>query len=333
MENPVVSIISPTYRHAAVIAQCIESVQSQSYPLWEQWIIDDDSDDSTLPIAQRYADHDPRIHVLSQTHKGIDGLAETYNIALARSSGALVAILEGDDYWPPHKLSHQVSAHAKDPALVLSHGHTIIVHDGAIVGTYRHPPENGRASTETYLRWALLKRSSIMPVSTMIMRSALERIGGFQQPAEFAAVDYPTWLRLFTLDGHVLFSEDTWGYWRQSVAQVTQTQGIALAETALKIALQVFEELPTARQEAVNLSPHQIFTEHFRSTLSDSYLGGLRAALQYRDSTTARHCIRQLLQHGDGKRKAQALVGIACLGLHVDMEWIFATDHRLMGRQ
>ena len=34
-------------------------------------------------------------------------MAEAYNLMLRESSGALVAILDGDDLWPPHKLSTQ----------------------------------------------------------------------------------------------------------------------------------------------------------------------------------------------------------------------------------
>jgi glycosyltransferase involved in cell wall biosynthesis len=43
----VVSIVMPTYNCADYIADSIRSVQEQTYPHWELWIIDDISTDNT----------------------------------------------------------------------------------------------------------------------------------------------------------------------------------------------------------------------------------------------------------------------------------------------
>ena len=48
MDGPVVSIITPTYRHASILTKCIESVLAQSYANWEQVIVDDGSGDGSI---------------------------------------------------------------------------------------------------------------------------------------------------------------------------------------------------------------------------------------------------------------------------------------------
>ncbi|MDM7940633.1 MAG: glycosyltransferase, partial [Methanothrix sp.] len=79
-DGPSVSIITPTYNHERYIAECIDSVLAQSYPYWEQIIIDDGSSDGTQDVISLYKDK--RIKYIRQENKGIWRLGETYNKAL-----------------------------------------------------------------------------------------------------------------------------------------------------------------------------------------------------------------------------------------------------------
>src|SRR5258705_9845475 len=103
MAPPLVTIISPVYDQEQYVARCVESTLAQSYRHWEQVFVDDGSSDRTLEILATY--RDPRIRVLTLPHRGLAALAASYNAALAATKGSLIAILEGDDRWPPDKLS------------------------------------------------------------------------------------------------------------------------------------------------------------------------------------------------------------------------------------
>src|SRR5690242_3290688 len=97
---PPISIITPTYNHERFVERCIKSVLEQGYTNWEQVVIDDGSRDSTANIVSQI--RDGRIRLERQANQGPFELAKTYNRALSLAKGELIAILEGDDFWPPN---------------------------------------------------------------------------------------------------------------------------------------------------------------------------------------------------------------------------------------
>lgn len=174
-----ISIITATYNHEQYIGECIESVLSQTYPFWEMIIIDDGSTDKTAEVALGYKD--PRIQYVRQENNGIYKLAETYNHALRLSKGELVAILEGDDYWPANKLAIQVKDF-DNPDVVLSFGKFQVIQGGKplMVLPPESLPEEARVNRPigrgafymmdpNYLTFCF-------PVSVVIRAKTLERI-------------------------------------------------------------------------------------------------------------------------------------------------------------
>ena len=107
MKNqPLVSIIMPSYNAERYIAESIESVLAQTYSNWELVITDDCSTDKTPEIAEAYGKNDPRIKFCIAKQHG--GIAKTRNQSLQRAQGELIAFLDNDDLWLPEKLEKQV---------------------------------------------------------------------------------------------------------------------------------------------------------------------------------------------------------------------------------
>jgi glycosyltransferase involved in cell wall biosynthesis len=52
--NPLVSIIIPTFNHADLIGETIDSVLAQAYSHWECIIVDDGSTDNTDVIIEEF---------------------------------------------------------------------------------------------------------------------------------------------------------------------------------------------------------------------------------------------------------------------------------------
>lgn len=105
--TPRVSIITPMYRSAATIAETVASVRAQSVGDWEQLLADDGSDDDTISVAQRAAQGDPRVRVLTLSRVGLPSVPR--NAALARARSEWIAFLDADDQWEPEKLARQLA--------------------------------------------------------------------------------------------------------------------------------------------------------------------------------------------------------------------------------
>src|ERR1700759_692275 len=101
MTEPLVSVITPAYNAGNFIHETIDSVIAQTYTNWELIIIDDGSTDNTAAIVKQYVVRDSRIKYLYQQN-GKQGKAR--NNGMTHSSGTIIAFLDADDTWTPHKL-------------------------------------------------------------------------------------------------------------------------------------------------------------------------------------------------------------------------------------
>jgi glycosyltransferase involved in cell wall biosynthesis len=228
---PLVSVVTPAYNHRRFIGPCIESLLRQTYPNWEQIIIDDGSTDGTAEVVRRYTD--PRIHYFHQENQGIDALAQTYNRALCLARGELIAVLEGDDFWPADRLATLVPKF-RDPSLVLAYGAVVDVDINGRKQSSRRRTDKARAnlpssvlsndpagSASKYMLRA--EGPSLIPASTVVLRrSALEEIGGFQSFPGLRTTDYPTYFRV-SLRGKFFYENRVMGFQRRHLGSVTST--------------------------------------------------------------------------------------------------------------
>jgi len=209
---PIVSIITVAYNHGRFIGKCIESVLAQTMPDFEQIIVDDGSTDATAETVEQYCHKDARVRLVRHEHIGFYRMSELYNEALATSKGKLVAVLDGDDYWPPWKLEKQIPAFT-DENIVLAWGKVAVVNDeGSQLAVAPANSQQYRRMGRAAAIRKLLLNCYISSVTVICRRSALELIGGFKQPHNIHSVDYPTWLALGSL-GNFKFIDSVLGYW------------------------------------------------------------------------------------------------------------------------
>lgn len=117
MENePIISIIMPTYNRAALLHTAIDSVIKQTYSNWELLIIDDYSTDNTISVIKNYSKMDKRIKYIS--NKGIKGVSAARNTGILNSTGAYIAFLDSDDEWLEDHLNDSIKCLIKNNELV-----------------------------------------------------------------------------------------------------------------------------------------------------------------------------------------------------------------------
>src|SRR5215831_10677015 len=108
--RPLVSVVTPFYNTTRYLAQCIESVLTQSYSEFEYILMDNCSTDGSGKIAEAYARRDPRIRLI-RCSEFVSQL-QNYNRALNEISDAsrYCKILQADDYIFPQCLELMVQA-------------------------------------------------------------------------------------------------------------------------------------------------------------------------------------------------------------------------------
>lgn len=103
---PLVSVLLPYCNASPALDAAIASIAAQTFSQWELLLIDNASTDESTLIAQRWADHDPRITLL---HEPRIGIAHALNSGLAQASGMYIARMDADDVSPPERLVKQVA--------------------------------------------------------------------------------------------------------------------------------------------------------------------------------------------------------------------------------
>ena len=99
--NPLISIVLPTYNVAQYLQQCLESVAAQTYRNIEVIIIIDGATDGSYEIAQEFCKTDNRFNVYWQENAG-SGPAR--NAGLAHCKGEFVMFVDPDDWIEPELL-------------------------------------------------------------------------------------------------------------------------------------------------------------------------------------------------------------------------------------
>jgi len=339
MTPPLVSVITPTYNHEAYIRECVDSVRAQTYADWEQIIVDDGSTDGTGEVVRQIIDR--RISYARLPHRGVFRLAETYNEALNRSRGDLIAILEGDDFWPPGRLETLVPAFT-DPDIVLAFGQTAMTMPEGEPTNFRIP-EGGfveqfgnsalfntpvGAATRAMFFWP--GYTYTFPTSVLIRRNALEAIGGFQYVPGLPFVDYQTFLTL-SLRGRYFYTSQVTGYWRRHRRSATTHRRPDATEGALLEFMRAFLQanraaIPFSGDDELVVNgiltrrEHEIAIHRGRAALVETRWREARG--HFRHAMKAKRLITWM----------KGAVGLMASFLHVNLEWLVEIRDRLFSR-
>jgi glycosyltransferase involved in cell wall biosynthesis len=325
--EPLISVITPTFNHEHFIGSCIESLINQTYSNWEQIVIDDGSTDKTATLISQYKDS--RIHYHYQQNRGIEALAHTYNNALSKTQGQFIAILEGDDLWPPEKLS-QLVPHFIDEGVVLAYGAVAeISADGKWAGrlgrAIRHRRNLSRSillndppgAASTYMLRA--DGADLIPPSTVIIRkSALDFLGGFQYVPDLCVTDFPTFIAL-TLKGKFYYTPEVVGYRRRHLGSATFQN-----QNAISVGVRRYQEEFIKRHglQITNRESRMIAKTWQASECDAAFVAGRICLLKKRWSE-ARNYFTRATDPRFPRLFIASLVGWLLSWVHVDLESLF----------
>lgn len=106
------SILMANFNNAQYIEEAIKSVISQSYPVWELIIVDDQSTDNSLNKIREFL-VDERIKLIQ--HKFNKGYGSTLKTAAENASNQILTILDADDKLHPKALEIMNNTYQNHP--------------------------------------------------------------------------------------------------------------------------------------------------------------------------------------------------------------------------
>ena len=115
--QPLVSVITPVYNGEKYLAECIESVLSQTYENWDYCIVNNCSTDRTREIAEQYADKDPRIRIYN--NREFLNIYDNLNHAMRQllPESKYCKVVHADDFLFPECLEKMVALAEKHPSV------------------------------------------------------------------------------------------------------------------------------------------------------------------------------------------------------------------------
>jgi glycosyltransferase involved in cell wall biosynthesis len=179
MPDCVITVLMPVYNAESYLSIAIESVLAQSFHDFEFVIVDDGSTDSSIAIAEKYAEGDSRIRILRKENSGI---SDTLNLGLLNARGDFIARLDADDVMYPIRLEIQFKFLSNNTALGFCGSFLEFIDaNGSVVGWSKPSPVT-RADYDKLI-------SERRPItfnhpSIMFRKSAMLEAGGYDRSME-----------------------------------------------------------------------------------------------------------------------------------------------------
>jgi glycosyltransferase involved in cell wall biosynthesis len=190
-EQPLVSVIMPTYNHAEFIGDAVKSVLDQTYANFELIIIDNYSEDNTEGIIASF--NDTRIKYEKFRNNGI--IAASRNVGISESRGKYIAFLDSDDIWLPNKLEKQVGFLEENADVFLVYTRALVMKNNLIRNKIM--PLKRRLKAGNVFKSLFLSSNFIMGVTVMFRNKVKEKFYYFDEDIRLMGVeDFDLWLRI-----------------------------------------------------------------------------------------------------------------------------------------
>jgi glycosyltransferase involved in cell wall biosynthesis len=192
--NPLISVVIPTYNRADMILRSLDSMKRQTYQNFEILIVDDASTDNTAEVIKEY-NYDKIKYIRLDRNVG---QSCARNIAIREASGEYIGFLDSDDEWLPNKIEKQLELFNSSNVKQLAAVYCGTVEMDAIQNKRR--VHNGGNIKGNIYKNLLSGFCPASPTLFLVKKTVLLEVEGFDEHLP-TFVDYDLWLRIAKL-GH-----------------------------------------------------------------------------------------------------------------------------------
>jgi len=179
---PLVSVITPAYNRAGLLAETIESVLAQDYPHLEYIVLDDGSTDATLEVIKRY---DGRLRWESHPNMGE---TRTVNKGFDLARGDIVGVVNSDDPLLPGAVTRLAAVLRDQPEVMVAYPDWQIIDERGRMQQTLAAPEFSSAAD-------MVRKHHCLPgPGAFFRRIMLKRIGGRDPKFRYVG-DLEFWFR------------------------------------------------------------------------------------------------------------------------------------------
>ena len=206
--NPLVSVIIPSYNHAAYIEESILSVVNQTYKNIELIVIDDGSTDNSREILERLQKQYGFVLEFQENQ----GISKTLNKAIRQyAHGKYIDGSGSDDFLALDKIEKQVAYLENHPeyAMVFGKVHMVDEQSKIIEGLQIIDPVVDPVESVKFE--ALIERDCIPSVTVMIRKEVMEELGGYNENT--VVEDLDMWLKVSSLY-KIAYLDEYFAYYR-----------------------------------------------------------------------------------------------------------------------
>jgi glycosyltransferase involved in cell wall biosynthesis len=175
---PKLSVITPSYNQGRFIERTIRSVLDQGYPDLEYVIVDGGSTDETVEVIRRYEDQ-----LAWWVSEPDEGQSHAINKGIERTTGAIVAYINSDDYYLPGAFETAVGTLDRSDAGWVA-GASLDLLEGeppVELGVWQPRPPTASEGPLAGRQWWVLAPWHVPQPSTFWRREMFERYGPFRQ--------------------------------------------------------------------------------------------------------------------------------------------------------
>lgn len=171
------SIIIPVYNAEKYLANCLDSILTQSYSDFEIILVNDGSPDNSQAIIDRYVQMYPG--KITALRKENGGAADARNVGISHATGNYLVFVDADDYISTELLSELAASARNCPADIIRYAIQTVYEDGR-QGELLYAPTMEGASGEEALETLIDHKQYFDAACFCAIRRAYWQENGFR---------------------------------------------------------------------------------------------------------------------------------------------------------